>query len=599
MNCFEFERGGNYILVVPQKSTDIDRYAAEELKKYLSAALNINADIVEEEPTIKNGIFIGKTKQTMEAYSDEYYRLNQDEFIIKSCKNALFIFGKNNIYSQSATLYGIYELLERFFGCKFLSFDEEIIPESDKVCITEDLIGRPDFIIRQPLFASTRVHPEFTAKMRIKDCYCPKTPGGTIYPMWAGPQGHNFFSLIPPDKYKDEHSEWFDLDNHELCFSQEDLTDEIVEILKKQIIENPYAKFFAVSQNDTVKPCQCARCQENYQKYSVSGTMMRFINRIAEKIDAFVQENYIGREVYIVTFAYYFSIKPPVKKIADEFQPIDQSCVPHKNVFIFFTTIDFCFYHGLTDERCEWNKEFKDIFYGWKYLVGGNRMMVWNYAANYAHYLYPFYNFNEISNNLRFFKENGIKYLLDHGPCEAEFVEFAELRTYVTSKLLWNTNLNIDQLIQEFVENYYKVASSEVLEYLQLLKNRFAEIDGEKGYHLRLYHLPESMFDKENFPIEFLNKLFDCFSRGFGKIDTLKNEQERDTLKKRLTRIRVSTKYLLLMNYEKYGIGGKEQFETEFLEDCNFCGITHFKEDYHVKIPNLIELSKKNEVLKY
>ena len=294
--------------------------------------------------------------------------------------------------------------------------------------------------------------------------------------------------------------------------------------------------------------------------------------------------------MYLVAFAYYFTLEPPVRKIGkDKYEPYDASCIPADNVYIFFTTIDCCYYHDFCDETCEWNKDFYDRFMGWKSVVG-ERIFVWNYAANYKHYLYPFWNFKTMANNYRFFKNNKVKHLLDHGPCETEFVEFAEMRTYVSAKLMWNPDLDSKALIEDFVKNYYKVASEEVLEYLQLLEDNFVRLDKTVGYHLRLYHLHDEMFDATNFPYEFLLKLYAVLDKALQKVKAYYQGEELEKMIKRILRVRVSAKFLLLMNYASYGIEGKETFIKGFMEDCNNCDIQIHRE---ARKRNLEELEQR------
>ena len=200
-----------------------------------------------------------------------------------------------------------------------------------------------------------------------------------------------------------------------------------------------------------------------------------------------------------------------------------------------------------------------------------------------------------MSENYAFFARNGVKYVLDHGNCEGEFADFAELKTYVLSKICWNSDRDVKMLMREFIRGYYRGAAPEIEEYFDKMNRRLEEIERERGYHLRLYHLPESMFAPENFPLGFIRDLLAIFDRA---IDKARGDR---TLVLRIIRARVSVKFLLLMNYDRYGIDGKKEFEEGFAADCKACGITKYKEcfgnaDY---IPDLIALSEKNEVLKY
>ena len=484
-------------IVLPTYASEYEEYAAKELKKYLDMITGGSFSIVRV-PQKQYHLYLGATQKTLRLFEKEYLSLGQDEFIVRSKGDGIFLFGRENVYSQSPTIYAVYDFLEKLLGVKFYATDEEVVPKKDEIKIEHvDIVNKPAFITRQPLFGAQRRDPAYALKLRIKDIYVKGLFGGSLKPEWGTSQGHNFYDLIPPATYEKDHPEWFDKENHELCFSQESLTDELFEVLKREILTHPTSKYFALSQNDTVKSCQCEKCKANYEKYGVTGTMIRFVNRVAEKIEKWAKENCPEREIYIVTFAYYFSIKPPViKNEKGEFVPIDPSCVPNKNVYIFFTTIDFCFYHELADTSCEWNKDFLDTFYGWKSLVG-TRMHVWNYGANYVHYLYPFFNFDTIQKNYKFFKDNGLyTYILEHGSCETEYVELAELRAFLAAKLMWDVDTDLEKEAIGFIDAYYKETAEETKKYLKLLQKRLKEVDEKDGYHLRLYSLPQEMFAK-------------------------------------------------------------------------------------------------------
>lgn len=567
-------------IVLPTCASPCERFAADELKKYLDLITNEEFSVITTKSLKKDfNIYVGATQKALSLFENEYLSLGQDSFVVRNVGNDLFLFGRESVYSQSATIYAVYEFLEKYLGVRFYAVDEEMVPKKEHIEIDDiDILSNPSFINRQPLYGTQRKNAQFALKLRIKDKYVADLLGGSLDLEWGTAQGHNFYDLIPPAVYEKEHPEWFDKENGELCFSQESLTDELFEVLKREIISHPNAKYFALSQNDTVKSCQCDKCKASYEKYGVTGTMMRFVNRVAKMIEEWSKESCHNREIYIVTFAYYFSIKPPVvKNKKGEYIAIDESCIPNKNVYIFFTTIDFCFYHELADTTCEWNKDFLDTFYGWKSLVG-ERIHVWNYCTNYVHYLYPFFNFESWQKNYKFFKDNGVRYLLDHGNCETEFADMAEMRAYLASKLMWDVNLNVEEEAKGFIQAYYKEAAKEVEEYLKLLRERFKKIDEIEGYHLRVYNLPQEMYAKSNFPIEFIEKLRTTFARGFDKIEKIEDEAKRALIKKRLMRVDLSARYLLLINYDEYYQTGKEEFIEKYLQDIKYCEIANFRE---------------------
>lgn len=607
METVFFDAKFYYTVCIPQQPTFEEEYAANLLKKYSDAVTDGKISIIREnlltEP--KNSIvYLGKTKKTIEKFSSEIDKLGTDDFCIKFSDGNIYLFDKSDIYSRAGIIYASCEFVERFLGVRFFSYDEELVPKKNKVLIeTTDIYERPDFIMRQHLASATRKYPDYAVKMRIKDCFCPDTPGGALYPLWAkGKMWHNLFDLIPPDKYKDKHPEWFDMESGQLCFTNEELTDEIVNVLKPIIESNPDSKFFTLSQNDTDKPCQCEKCKESYEKYTVTGTIIRFVNRVAVKIKEWLKKEHPEREnVYITTFAYYFSVEPPVKKTDCGFVPIDESVIPCDNVYIFFTTIDNCFYHYHDDATCEWNKSFVDRINGWKSLVG-ERFIFWTYTSNYSHYFYPFFNFHTVAHNFKLLKNMGGRYILDQASCESEYVNFSELRTYVNCKLLWNVNADVDLLMNEFIDGYYKVTAPYIKSYISVMKEKLDYLSKEKGYHLRVFALPESMFDFSSFPLEFLTQLDEIFDKGF---EALKNANEPfdGKVSLRFRRVRLYAKYLYVINYDKYfpNVDKEEKvkFIDEFINECKFCGMNRYKESLKDNMDEFRQKAIDGELLKY
>lgn len=594
-------------VIVPNGADGDCLFAANELIKYVEKIFGVRCALLSEGDGARGGFYVGETEFAKRLLGDRYSSLEEDAFAVESGDDYVVLTGKSSVYSRAGTIYAVYDLLERL-GARFFAPDEEKIPSIPSGGVPRlSYVETPAFETRQILASLTRKHHDYTAKMRVKDCYCGDVPGGALSPLWANgrsgsvQQGHNFFDLVPPAEFKQDHPEWYDEKHGQLCFSQPTLVEAVANEVVDRMRKNPLSKFFAVSQNDTVDPCDCEKCKAAYEKYGVSGALMRFINAVARRVKETTSREFPGREAYIVTFAYYFSIKAPVER-ADgkpvkrdgKFVPLDPSVVPEDNVYVFHTTIDHCFYHSLTDENCEWNEWFKENFEAWKQLCGG-RIMEWNYSINYAHYLYPFFNFRTMRSNYAFFADNGVKHILDHGNCEGLYSEFNELRTYMLSKICWNPRCDAAAVADEFLDGYYKSAADGIKRYLSVLDETFKTIDETRGYHLRLYHLPESTFAIENFPVETLEKLESAIA------SALNAAAGDETIVTRVKRVRASLDYLILMNFDGYGLSGKEKLEARLLADCKDGGITKHRETFggEDKIPELIEMSRKNEMLKY
>lgn len=146
----------NTHIVLPPKSTRTAKFAAEELAKFLGKSLNAKIKIVPA--PLKNGVAISVGDN---AYSKslgiDTSKFDRDGFAIKSGKNMIAIAGrdaasgdparKDNNYFEHATLFGVYDFLERFAGVRFYFPGKygEVVPRREKIALgTIDLYDRPD-----------------------------------------------------------------------------------------------------------------------------------------------------------------------------------------------------------------------------------------------------------------------------------------------------------------------------------------------------------------------------------------------------------------------------------------------------------------------
>ena len=79
---------------------------------------------------------------------------------------------------------------------------------------------------------------------------------------------HTFFPLLPPEKYFDEHPEWYsEIDGkrkHEhaqLCLTNDEMRKELTRNALAVLRNDPGAGVISISQNDWHGRCQCAKCR--------------------------------------------------------------------------------------------------------------------------------------------------------------------------------------------------------------------------------------------------------------------------------------------------------------------------------------------------
>ncbi|MFQ6096843.1 MAG: DUF4838 domain-containing protein, partial [Armatimonadota bacterium] len=285
---------------------------------------------------------------------------------------------------------------------------------------------------------------------------------------------HTFNSLIPPEQYFDEHPEYFSeingkriRDHTQLCLTN----PEVIELAKKRvrqwIQERPDATIFSVSQNDWHNYCQCANCTALAEKEgSQAGPLLHFVNAIAEDIE----KDYPN--VIIDTLAYQYTRKPPLH------------VKPRPNVAVRLCSIECCFVHPLATDP--YNESFVDDIKGWAKIC--NRLHIWDYVINYAHTIMPFANLYVLKPNINFFINNGVTGIYEEACYFTKGAEFAELRTYIMAKTLWDPDYDTDKAIDEFLAGYYGAAAKPIREYINLIHEKAA---ANEDVHVRIYTPPD------------------------------------------------------------------------------------------------------------
>jgi len=310
---------------------------------------------------------------------------------------------------------------------------------------------------------------------------------------------HTFFPLVPPEEFFDDHPEYYSLiDNQriykdaQLCLTNPDVLKILTERIKKHIREHPEYLIYDVSQNDRANPCQCDNCQAIVkQEGSESGVIIWFVNQVAEAIEKEFPDKFIG------TLAYKYSRKPC------------KTIQPRHNVVVRLCSIECCFSHSI--ETCPRNQLFLEDLKGWSAIA--QNLYIWDYVVYFQHYLMPYPNILVLQPNIQTFRENHAIGIMEQAAYESRGGEFAELRSYLISRLLWNPNCNVDDVINDFMYGYYGRAGKFVRQYFDLLYGR---ITPDAHIHIETHEYRRLSAQDEIFSgdfIELSSRIFEAASK--------------------------------------------------------------------------------------
>jgi hypothetical protein len=467
----------NYRIVVPVHPTLHETKAAETFQKYLleiaGAALPI---IAADKGRSEYEIVLGQNERLDQIpLKIDYKALQEDGFLIQTDSLRLVITGG----AEKGTLFGVYTFLEKFLGCRMYSPTAKIIPHSDRIELAS--INHQEI----PVIHFRDTHYRVTWDAEYTDWHkLDHDPHGerTDWGMWV----HTFNELVPPTTYYASHPEYFAMVNGkrlptQLCLANSDVLSLAVQNLRKKIAQNPQAKYWSVSQNDNRDYCTCDQCRSvDSIEGSPSGSIISFVNKVADEFP----------DKMISTLAYEYGRRAP------------RNLKPRENVNIMLCSIEAFRDKPIADDSSsaafvkdvkDWGKIAKDI-------------IVWDYVIQFNHLLSPFPNLQVLQPNIKFFAENGVTALFEQGNREVGG-EFAALRSYMISKLLWDPYLDADSLMNDFLSGYYGAASKPIRLYIDLMRGEL--LKSKKP--LRIFGSPCEAAESYLTPalLEKYNALFD------------------------------------------------------------------------------------------
>ena len=119
-----------------------------------------------------------------------------------------------------------------------------------------------------------------------------------------------------------------------------------------------------------------------------------------------------------------------------------------------------------------------------------DNLFIWDYVVDFKNLLLPYPNFAVQKDNAEFYKENNVKSVFHQGSREMSN-ELACLRSYVLAKQLWDTDVDVNELLGKYVKVTYGAAAEYIAEYLDIMH----ESVRTEADDLDLYDRPEDHYD--------------------------------------------------------------------------------------------------------
>ena len=419
-------------IIVADKDT-INRKAADLLQDFVQRISGARIPIVENAKAKKGDIVIGQGNT--EGLTEDGFRLATQEGILRISSGG-----------DKGAIYGVVTLLDDYLGVEYYTAHTYTLEKKPTIEIPElDRAENPSFRYRQTQSYAIQEDPIYKMWFRLEE------PNEVFANnLWV----HTFDKILPSAEFGESHPEYYSYINGERrpgAASQWCLTNpEVFEIVAHRVDSifraNPDKKMISISQNDgNFTNCTCPACKalDEQEGGTPSGSLIHFLNKLAARFP----------DKEFSTLAYLFTMHPP------------KQVKPLPNVNIMLCDIDCRREVPLTDNAS--GQDFMRAMEGWSKI--SDNIFVWDYGINFDCYLSPFPNFPILQKNMQLFKDHHVTMHFSQ-IAGSKCGTFTEMRAYIVSKLMWNTQQDVDSLMKQFMQGYYGAAAPYLYQYEKLLE---------------------------------------------------------------------------------------------------------------------------------
>lgn len=358
------------VIVLPRKPDEIEAYAAGEFQEYVKAITHKTLPIIREPERPEGyGVWIGNTEAAESAdFNLTEARLGRDGYAAKAGPEGLVIVGR----CPFGTLLGVYDIIEREFGVRWCvpegyrlhigdgkfrdeksGIPGEVVPATEALSIgTFRREFKPSFRYRWVRSSDWSLKQRMNVQVTVND----KTVG--VKWKW---HFHTFCILTPPEKYFDDHPEWFPLVNGkrqksarpnshstQLCTTNPEVIEKLARGMIETLDADPTIEIITLSPNDGGGFCECADCKALDEPGR--SWFARYSKRLAilnQAVAKRVARRYPQVKIKVGAYAMY-ALPPNI-----------EGYKPQQNLLIQLCHVYNCHMHPINSGECKAGETFK------------------------------------------------------------------------------------------------------------------------------------------------------------------------------------------------------------------------------------------------
>ena len=446
---------------------------------------------------------------------------------------------KNISRYEMGTLFAVYWFLEKFAGCRFYFPGEHgtIVPRKDALAIPRGFgVREPDFAVRSVYMTGDGGWPDGTGK---------STPCKPKTEQWMRlrlqteevPCCHGLIYAKLPERFGAEHPEWFQLSadgkrcvettksllvGRQFCHTSA-IWNEIYLDARAYFLGMPPesrnlqtwsrntsgGKYFDVMLQDGFRECFCAKCQSRYDK-SISNYATDLIWERTVEVAHRLKKD--GIDGYVTQMAYW------------PYNGIPKVEIP-ENVLVMVAE------HGpFSVGKPKLNEEYEHVR-AWTSKLNGRKVWLWNYPSKL--FARAFKNIPQMCPMAwgRYYQGIASSIFGAFAESESDRPIFNYLNYYVFSRIGWDSETDIDEIIAEHHRLMFGAAAPEMKEFYDSLERHWMrEISGtiEQGPFGPIARAPSFAEVWRNvYNVRELDRLERLFVAGRAKLRTDSPEASR------------------------------------------------------------------------
>ncbi len=502
------------VIVIPANAPESTRLAAREMNESVAKVTGKTLRTVEGASDARNQIVIGTLDSVKEIPADIRKKLEQakapEAFFLSARGNRIYIIGKK----QVGELFGTYTFLEDKLGIRWLKAaeaddDGEYVPKRKEISVADfnsyqepyfqyrklDQCGsfgnvlpekgkiwaaRNKYQVTGAYGIGNRFNPKFKA------FYDARTPDHV-----PSDGGHTtFHSAVPAELFK-THPEYFSMIDgkrvliapngcRQYCITNPDVQKLVLEYVDKQFArygKDRVAFLFGMTDSSTGW-CECSECRKlDNGEYDNLDVSTRF-HKVTAKLAQEVYKKY--PDARLKTWAYH------------TYREIPKGVTPDPRMEVVYCIHGRCYGHTLADPACARNVKQLKLLKDWAKI--SHAIQTYEYTTATPPLYVPLEK--RQAEDLKLYKTLGLNGWKEEAafadsrfyPPKQGYDERQDIFPsnwqwlYVTGKLLWNPDLNVDDLIQEAESKYYGKAYPAMKKYHDYRRKLWENTPNCMGY---------------------------------------------------------------------------------------------------------------------